>query len=227
MNFQDLQQNWQAQNHSTQMVVALFKESRQNKVDHSLKRMVFFSILFMAFQLVVTAYTWLWLVPNMANPVPLFSAIALLVLSYIVFFKNVWQLNTIAKIDHSKPVVEAQRLMQRLKVQRIRHNRFIFIFSNLYFWLLVALIFDIDYSVLVPIVWENAAVVVVVHAGFAILWFPLSFWLLRRYDKAGSLSNFWKKMERDSYLTDASVNSSMNRALAHLDELKAFEEENE
>ena len=187
--------------------------------------MTVFCILFMVYNLFVNIYSWIVLVTNFSNLSLRYTGIIMVILTYIAFHKNVLQLNSISKINNSKPIVESQKIIGKLKIQRIKHNRFIFIFANLHFWALVILVFQWDLSLLIPVVWENAAIVVVFHLGLLVLWFPLALWFLRKYDSVGKLSKFWSKMERESYLTDQSTNSSLNKALEFVNEIESFENE--
>lgn len=225
MNLSDLQQDWAQEDNHGNLIVQLFKESRESKMDNELKKMTVYSLLFMFFNLAVNVYAWLVMVPNFEVLTIKIAGIIILLLTYAAFYMNVVQLGSIQKINHSKPIIEQQRTIEKLKIQRIKHNRFIFIFSNLFFWALITLLLKWDLEIVVPVVWHNAAIVVIVHAAFAILWFPLAVWILKKYDATVDTSNFWGKLSKDSYLTDYSINFSLNRALGYLKELEAFEKE--
>ena len=149
----------------------------------------------------------------------------MLMLTYILFFKNVIQLGTLSKISNSRPVIEVQKLIVKLKVLRVKHNRFIFIFSNLFFWSLIILIFKWDLELVIPAIWEKAAIVPIIHIVFAVVWFPLAIWILKKYDSATETSKFWKRLKTESFLTDQTVNSSLNNALIYVKEIEAFEKE--
>ncbi len=222
MNIQDLQQEWGQQGNEEDLVAKLFKESRHSKIDTIIKKNIVNSILFMLLNLMINIYAWLVLVPNFENSSTRYAGILILIFTYIVLFKNIRQLDYIYKINNSKPVVELQKLIGKLKVNRIRHNRFIFIFSNLFFWSLIILMYKWDITILIAHIWEKAPITVVIHIGFSILWFPLSLWILNKYDKTSSV--FWSRLDRGSFLTDTSLNYSLNNALAYLKEIEAFEE---
>lgn len=225
MNIQDFQKEWSEQENSSDLVTRLFKESRHNKIDVLLKKNVMSSILFMLLNLIINIYVWSILIPNFGNISIRYVGILMLILTFVILFKNIQQLDFIYKIDNSKPVVELQKLIGKLKVERIRHNRFIFIFSNLFFWSLIILIYKWDLTLLIPYLWEEASFVVIVHIGFSIIWFPLSFWILSQYDKAET-SKFWNKLNRESYLSEQSLNISLNNALSYLKEIEDFENKN-
>ena len=231
MNIQDLQMDWGSQYDKrvaqNNLIITLFKESRQSKIRANFRKIAVYSILFMTFNIIVNSYTWLIVVTNFDNPSLRYTGILMLALSYIVIFMNAMQLNSISKINNSKPIVRLQKIIGKLKTQRIKHNRFIFIFSYLYFWLMVFLVFQLDLSILIPVVWKNAASVIIVNLGFLVLWFPLAFWFLKKYDSKDGLSKFWEKMKKESFLTDQSVNFSLNKALSYMQEIKAFEKEEE
>ncbi len=222
MNIQDLQQEWNEQGNQDDVVTKLFKESRHRKVDALLKKNVVSSILFMLLNLIINIYVWSILISNFENISTRYIGILMLILTYAVLFKNIRQLDFIYKINNSKPVVELQKLIGKLKIERIRHNRFIFIFSNLFFWSIIILTYKWDLTLLIPYLWEEASIVVIIHIGFSIIWFPLSLWILNKYDKSES-SKFWNRLNRESYLSDQSLNTSLNNALTYLKEIKDFE----
>ena len=225
MDIQNLQHDWREQGKHDSLVIKLFKESRQTKINYSLNKMAVFSITFMIYNLFVNIYSWLILATYFSNLSVRYTGIIMVILTYIAFHKNVLQLNSISKINNSKPIVESQKIIGKLKIQRIKHNRFIFIFANLHFWALIILVFQWDLSLIIPAIWENAAIVVVFHLGLLVLWLPIALWFIRKYDSAGNLSTFSSKMERESYLTDQSANSSLNKALQFVKEIESFENE--
>ncbi|MDY8134308.1 hypothetical protein [Aquimarina sp. 2201CG5-10] len=225
MDIQDLQQKWNEQGNYNDLVTKLFIESRHSKIDTVIKKNMLNTILFMLLNLVVNIYAWLVLVSDFENISTRYIGILMLILTYIVVFKNIRQLDCIYRINNSKPIVELQKLIGKLKVERIKHNRFIFIFSNLFFWSLIILIFKWDLTLLIPYIWQEASIVVIIHMGFSIIWFPLSVWILNKYDATTKKSKFWKRLNKDSYLSDESLNSSLNNALSYLKEVEVFENE--
>ncbi|NOR75956.1 MAG: hypothetical protein GQ525_12460 [Draconibacterium sp.] len=228
MNLQELQNSWKNQ-HSEQskqnnLVIQLFKESRQNKVKSKLKKLVVYNILFMVFNLLVIIFSFKFIANNFPNPGVIIPAAVLIILSAIAFYKNVFQLDDISKIKFDTPIVKLQKIIEKLKVKRVKHNRFIFILSIIYFWLMVVLVFSFDIVTLISTVWQNAALVVIFHGAFIILWFPLAFWFLNKYNSTAGESKLWNKFGKNSYLTDHSVNSSLNSAQLFLQEIKEFEQ---
>ncbi len=226
MNIQDLQQNWGEQENQINLVTKLFKESRHNKIDSLIKKNVLNSILFILLNLIINIYTWSVLVSNFQNASTRYIGILILILTYIVLFKNIQQLSSIYKINNSRPIIELQKLIGKLKIEKVKHNRFIFIFSNLFFWSLIILVFKWDLTLLIPYIWEKAAIVVIIHISFSIIWFPLSIWILNKYNTDTETSKFWNRLNRESYLSDQSLNFSLNNALTYLKEIEAFENEN-
>lgn len=224
MDIQDLKNDWNKQHFQDSLVVKLFRESRESKVKGILRKMTFFTVLWMLFTLFAIVYTWLVLVEQYLNMSVLVTGALVLVLSYIVFFKNVLQLDRISKINSTKPVVELYTLINLLKVQRIRHNRFIFIFSVIYCWSFAILFFGLDLTVLIPVVLENAPIVIYIHISFIVAWFPLSLWILKKYDDAKH-GGFWERLRKNSFLLDDSVNTSLNEAIDYLNEIREFEKE--
>jgi hypothetical protein len=227
MELQELQNNWESQfnenENQKKLVVDLYKESKQNKVKSKLRKLVVYNILFMIYNLIVVILTWSFIANYFPNPGVLLPGATLLILSFIAFYMNVFQLNDISKIKLDNPVVELQKTIEKLKIKRIKHNRFIFIFSYIYFWLMVVLIFNFNLFTLISTVWQNAALVVVFHVTFSILWFPIAFWLLKKYDMPDEKSKFWSKLKKDSFLTDQSVNFSLNDAQIFLQDIEVFE----
>ena len=226
MNIQDLQKDWNEQGKLDGLVIKLFKESRHNKIDAVIKKNVLNSILFILVNLTINIYTWLVLVSNFENNSTRYIGILMLILTYIVLLKNIQQLSSVSKINYTSPIIKLQKLIGKLKIERLRHNRFIFIFSNLFFWSLIILIFKWDLTLLIPYIWQKAAIVVIIHTSFSIIWIPLSIWILHKYDTAPESSKLWNRLSRESYLSDQSLNSSLNNTLIYLKEIEAFENEN-
>ncbi len=226
MNIDELQNEWDQQfdgsESENERVLKLIKESRQSKVTNSLSKLVFPSVLFMLFNLIVIVISWIVLVEEWNNAVIAVSAAALIVLSAVVFYMNVGQLNSISKIEFSSPIIKLQQILERLKLKRVRHNRFIFVFCFLYFWLAVAVFLRWDLGLLIPAIWTEAPIVVIIHLGMVLIWFPLSLWLLRVYDDVDGTNPITLWLERGSYLTDGSLNFSLNESLGFLEELKSF-----
>lgn len=227
MNLQDIKKDWENQytenRNKNNLVLRLFNELYQSKISLTLNKLRFYNIIFMLINLIVIIYTWMVLVENITHLFIAAQSILLLILSKIVFYKNVWQLDGLSKINYSGPITEVQKTIERIKIQRIKHNRFIFIFSILYFWLIIAVLFKLDFALLIEAIWVNTPLVVIIHLGFFISWFPIAIWILRKYDNLDSGSKFWKKMEGESFLTDNSVNSSLNNTLSYLKEIEDFQ----
>lgn len=229
MDLQKLQDNWESQfdikGNEENLVLQLFRESRQNKVKSRLNYLVVYNILFMVYNLTVIILSWNYIAQSLPNPGYWIPGSLLIILSLIAFYMNVFQLNDVLNIKFDQPIVELQKTISKLKVKRIKHNRYIFIFSNIYFWLMIMMIFSLDLFALITTVWENAALVIIFHTLFSIIWFPIAFWLLNKYDMPDENSKFWAKLKKDSYLTDQSVNFSLNKTLGFLQEIESFEKE--
>lgn len=227
MNLQDIKKDWENQytenRNQNNLVLRLFNELYQSKISLTLNKLRFYNIIFMLINLIVIIYTWMVLVENITHLFIAAQSILLLILSKIVFYKNVWQLDGLSKINYSGPITEVQKTIERIKIQRIKHNRFIFIFSILYFWLVIAVLFKLDFALLIEAIWVNTPLVVIIHLGFFISWFPIAIWILRKYNNLDPGAKFWKKMEGESFLTDNSVNSSLNNTLSYLKEIEDFQ----
>ncbi|MBG6128968.1 uncharacterized membrane protein YhaH (DUF805 family) [Aquimarina sp. EL_43] len=229
MNLDNIQEEW-GNHYNTSiegenLVIQLFKESKYKKIDSNVKRMKTQSVLYMIFNLLVIIYTWMVLVMNFKTIGISIPAVLLILLSKVVFYKNVAQLNLMSKIKYAEPIVKLQKIIEHLKLKRLKHNQFIFILSNLYFWLLMIVFFSMNPLVLIPEIWKKAAIVIIIHVGFSILWFPLSFWILSKYGALAQSSTFWTRLGKNSLLTDESANSSLNRISSFLVEIKNFEKQ--
>lgn len=226
MNFDELHDDWDKQfeaRSNEQLIAKLFCESRQSKIRNGLGRLVFHSVLYMLFNLLVLIFSLIVLVEEVNHWAIASTSATMAFLSIVVFYMNVSQLDLISRIDFLKPVVKLQKIIERLKLKRIRHNRFIFVFCILYFWLGVTLLFRWDLSLLLPAIWAKANIVIIIHVGFLLIWFPVSLWLLRLYDEADGANPLISWLERGSYLTDGSLNSTLNASLRYLQQLDAFE----
>ena len=115
MNLKDLQKEWgnqyDKQELQNNLLITLFKESRQSKIRSNLRKITVYSILFMVFNIIVNSYTWLIVVTNFDNLSLRYFGVLMLVLSYTVIYMNALQLNSISKINNSKPIVVLQKLI--------------------------------------------------------------------------------------------------------------------
>lgn len=226
MNFDKLQQDWKAQNNlQLDLVLRLFRESQYKKVDNKIRRLTIYSILFMVYNLFVLVFALMVMLDNLSNYFMLTTSIIMIIFSMVVFYMNVFQINSLSKLDYSKPITELQSTISLLKINRVKHNRFIFVFSNMYFWGMVSLFLQWDLWQISQTVWANAPIVLIIHLGLLILWFPLALWILKKYDQADGNKAFWGKLSKDSFLTDQSTNFSLNEALSDLHEIESFSNE--
>lgn len=102
MNIQDLQQDWNNQGNNNNLVLKLYQESRQGKIDYQLKKVKVNTILFMTLNIFINSYTWLVLVSNFSALFIRISGILMLIITYIVIYKNIMQLISIQNINNSK-----------------------------------------------------------------------------------------------------------------------------
>ena len=143
MNIEDLRSDWSNQwnaETSKEIVLKLFRESRESKIQRVLRNQMLHGLFFMFFNLMVMVFTSIVFVEELHNPALSIAAFAMTSLSTVVFYKNVAQLNLLRRIDFSDSILQLQTTVERLKLKRIRHNRFIFVFCLLYFWLAVAIL---------------------------------------------------------------------------------------
>ena len=230
MNIKDLKKDWMGQNSGNggqvDLVIKLFRESRKDKIHFNINKITLFTVIFMIYNILVLSQAVKDLIFNYMTPGISIASILLIVLSFIAMIMNISSLSDIGKIDFSLPIISQQKIIERLKIKRIRHNRFIFVFAHLYSWLLFSMVFDFNIEIALQTIWENTPVYVFIQIGLLIFYFPFSIWLLRKYDSIDdSSSMFWQKLKKDSFLTDQSVNSSLNNIQGFLNELNSFEKE--
>lgn len=215
----------QNENNTNELILKLFKESRMDKVESKMRKTKYSSILMVLLNIIVNIYAWMKLAENIDNISIIAVSSLLLILSFISMYMNIFQLNRLLKLDESMSVIKYQKAIEKIKIDRINHNRFIFIFSHLYTIIFIVLIFNIDLSTLLPHMWENAKIWLLIQASILVLYFPFTLWILSKYDNLETASKFWKLLEKDSFLTDSSVNSSLNNAIKHLEEIRDYEKE--
>jgi len=224
MDIDKIKNEW-SQTHpksGTEMFEKILRENRESKLNQCLTRVVTHNIIWIVYHLVILVFSWQILLSNVQNLALAIIATIGIVLSKIFLIRNILHLNLVHSTDFSRPIVEAKRNIEKLKKYRIQYNRDIFILSNLYFWTMISLVFQWDIVKVIEIVWANAPIVVVFHLGFAVLWFPISIWLLKKYDASEGSS---KNLAKDSYLTDSSLNVSLNNSIESIAEIDAFLEE--
>lgn len=225
MDTTDLHKNWKSQETDSNLIVALFKESKEQKIEHQLSKTKMSTILFTIYNIIIIVWSSLRLFENFGYNYSSLAASILLILSLIVFFKNIKQISKALKVNNTMPIVEFQKNIEDIKILRIKHNRFLFVTCVLYFWVFIIVLFQIDANDLINNVWVNAPAVLIIHIIFLFTWFPLSIWILKQYDKTVIKSSILKRLINSSMLTDKSINISLNQSLKFLREIQAFENE--
>ncbi|NAS31070.1 hypothetical protein GTQ40_08825 [Flavobacteriaceae bacterium R38] len=209
-----LEANWVLNYH-------ILKELKMEKVQSAIKKMRNSGIVWVIIQHLIGIY----LISTMINDdhkIQLIIPTALLILiTYITAFWGGHHMGLLLKIDYDQPIATIQENIQKLKLSKLKNYRFIFVFSHLYFWLVVIVLLRID----VVVLWQNSPLFVIVQSLFILSYFPFAFWIIKKYTSKKPKSKFWRTLEKDSLLTEDSVDKNINEALGFLKEIEAFKRE--
>lgn len=222
MKSTDMHKSWQSQPTNEDLIVRLFNEAQHHKVRTKLNGVRLGTLLFTAYNLIVFVLASMSAFDNLESVSPLIGNVVLSLLSGVVFYKNILQLSAFGNLDTSLPIIHFRRRLEFMKIERVRHNRFIFLTCILYFWSFLITIFQWDIITTATYLWEKTPITVFVHLAFVVGWIPLAIWLLKKYDSS-TASGFWGKLGKNSMLTDDLINVSFNEAIIHLEEIQEFE----
>ncbi|WP_286757180.1 hypothetical protein [Roseivirga sp. UBA838] len=212
---------WKAQN-SDDLVLRIFKEVKHQKAERVIDRTKLNTWLFLFYNLVMLGWSTMVLWSQKQVIAVVMGAVLLWLLSGWVAFLNIKQLQGMYSLNVALPIAKYQKKIERLKLERIRHNRLIFYSCIVYFWSLIITLFQWDIANALVNTWQKSPLTVWAHVFLLVSWFPFAHWLLSKYDKPGN-GVMWQKLAKQSFLTDLSINFSLNKVLNHLQELETFE----
>jgi len=204
-----LEKNWN-------LNLKLVKDMNLEKTKSSINTFTMLKGFTIIFQLMVVSFLTNFLIDNFSNLLLAAQGGILLVLTYVALIWNVYQMTLIMMINYNEPVLAIQKKIEKLKIQKLRYNKFIFYSSYPFVFLMAFTVLHIS-PVYFPIWWMIPNIIL------AILWFPMAYWLIRKYNSPNLLSPFWKQMAKDSSLTPDSVSKALNNSLSFLKEIEQFE----
>jgi hypothetical protein len=194
----------------------LIKEMKLEKAKSSLNRYTFLKSMSILFQMFVVHYLINCTITNFDNRVIAVQSIILAILTIVALIWNMYQMQLIMTIDYSDPIVKIQKRSEKLKIQKLRYNKFIFCASYPYIFLmsftvlqLSPLYFQFDWALL--------------NVTLAVLWFPFAYWLIKKFNHKNLTSPIWRRLAGDSTLTPGSVSRPLNNTLDFLNEIRQFE----
>lgn len=134
---------------------------------------------------------------------------------------NTYQVSLVGQLNWDQPILGIQKKLLKIRISKLRSNRFMFVMCMVQFWALFVVILGWD----LVWIWNNVQLWVLINGGLVLVWFPVAAWLLHKYDHRDPKSTFWNKMGNESALTPESVSKPLNQALGVLAEIEAFEKE--
>lgn len=224
METQELKELWSKYDakleQSWSLNLKLIKEMNLQKTKTSMNNFSILKGLSLAFQIVVIHFLTNFIIDNYQNLSLTIQAGLLMIMTYIAMIWNFYQIGLIFLIKYNDPIIVIQKKIEKLKIQKLRYNKFIFVASYPFIFLMMFTVLHlspiaIDYF---PIAW------IIPNIILAILWLPFCYWLLKKYNKQNIPSAFWRKMSRESTLTPDSVSKSLNNSLTFLSEIRKFEQ---
>lgn len=207
-----LERNWS-------LNLKLIKEMNLQKTKSSMNTFTFLKSLSIIFLLVIAHFLANFIVDNFQNVALTLPAYLLSVLTYIALIWSFYLIGHIILINYSESIVTIQKKILKLRIMKLRYNKFIFYSSYPYVYLMGFTVLHLDLTSF-PVKWMIPNIIITV------VWFPFCYWLIKKYNSDNLKSKFWKSLSRDSTLTSESVNKSLNNSLGFLKEIREFEQAN-
>ena len=226
MKTQELKELWnkydQKLEQSWSLNLKLIKEMNLQKTKNSMNKFTMLKGLSLVVQLAVVYVLVNFLIDNYQNMALAIQAGLLLILTYIALIWNCYQIGLIIMIKYSDPIITIQKKIEKLKIQKLTYNKFIFIASYPYIFLMAFTILHITpaivFSAQFPTAW------LLINSIITILWLPFCYWLIKKYNNQNIPSAFWKKLSNESTLTPESVSKNLTNSLSFLSEIREFEQ---
>ena len=204
-----LEQNWS-------LNLKLVKEMNLQKTRSSMNFFLFLKSLSLLLLFLVAHFLINFIIDNHQNTTLTVPAYILSMVTYIAIIWSFYHIGSILLINYAEPVVEIQKKIEKLKIQKLRYNKFVFYCSYPFVYLMGFTVLRLDITHF-PLAWMTPNIIL------AILWIPFCNWLIRKYNSDNLSSRFWKTLSRDSTLTPGSVSKSLNNSLNFLQEIRDFE----
>ena len=221
MEIEDLKQRWEEQDRKLEASLRLNTRLLNASVlDKAATAMTRLSRL-VAIELILNLGIALWLGSFIAEHISearFFIPAAALATGVIALIIDcVRQLERINTVDYGEPIVEIQKKLGRLQVQRIRSTKMVFLTAALVWipMLIVALkgLLGVDAYALFSSAWLAANVL------FGVALIPLAVWISRRYADRMKGSPLVRSLMRDM------AGYNLNAAMGFLGKLERFEQE--
>jgi len=197
----------------------IIKNMNLQKTKSSMNTFTFLKSLSILLLFVIAHFLINFIIDNFQNVTLTFPAYLLSIATYIALIWSFYHLGLTIMINYSEPIVEIQKKIEKLKIQKLRYNKFVFYISYPFVYLTGFIVLHLDIT-LFPLKWMIPNIIL------AILWMPFCNWLIRKYNSDNLNSNFWKSLSRDSTITPQSVSKSINHSLDFLAEIIKFEQSN-
>jgi hypothetical protein len=204
-----LEKNWK-------LNLKLIKDMKLEKTKSSVNRFTFFMSLTILFDFILANYLANFIIDNFSDFTLTAPAYILSIVTYIAIIWVFYQLGLVFMIKYSEPIIEIQKKIEKLRIEKLKFNKFIFYISYPFVYLIGFTVLHLDLTQF-PIKWMIPNIVL------AILWIPLCNWLIKKYNSPKTTSGFWKSLSRDSSLTPESASRSLNKSLNFLHEIREFE----
>lgn len=217
---QDLWKKYDAKlEKSWNLNIKLITEMNMQKAKSSMKTFTWWKIGSLLMQFLVAQFLVNYIIDNFQHITLTIPAYMLGVLTYIALIWNMYQLGLILTINYKEPILTIQKKIEKLKIQKLRYNKFLFYGSYPYVFLMAFIVLHID-LLLLPIKW------MIPNIFLAVTWVPFCYWLIKKYNSRETKSAFWRSLSNDSSLTPDTASKSINNSLSFLKEIKQFEKSN-
>ena len=207
-----LEKNWA-------LNLKLIKDMKLERTKSSMNRYTFFMSLTILFDFILANYLLNFIIDNFSDFTLTAPAYILSLVTYIAIIWSFYQLVLVLMIKYSEPIIEIQKKIEKLRIEKLKFNKFIFYISYPFVYFIGFTVLHLDITQF-PIKWMIPNIVL------AILWIPFCNWLIKKYNSPKLTSTFWKSLSRDSSLTPESASKTLNKSLNFLHEIREFETSN-
>ncbi|HEX4964336.1 MAG TPA: hypothetical protein VF173_26190 [Thermoanaerobaculia bacterium] len=221
MNLEDLKQRWEDQDRKLDATLKLNRQLLQmatlGKAETALRRLAFLLGIELLLDLPIALWLGSFIVDHRHEIRFLLPAVVLHLFVIGLIVTIVRQLAAIGSLDYGAPVLEIQRRLESLRIERLRATKWTLLLSPLLWTPLVIVAFESLLGVDVYARFDMSWLLGNLLFGAALI--PLAVWISRRYAARMERSPFVQRLMRDL------AGYNLNAAAGFVDRLARFAEE--
>lgn len=223
MNFEAMQSRWNEYDRRLDTVLhasaAVLRQPALDKAKSSLQRLSRWIIVELLMNFIVVFFTGRFIAHHFREMKFLLPAIGVDVCAILLIVAGVHQLIGLKRSDLGAKIIDSQRQIETLRIQRIRMNKWVLMVGPLVWAPLLIVFFKGAFNLDVYVVFSTKWLIANVLFGAAFI--PLMLWVSKRYGDRFHQSAFLKALMNDL------AGRSLVSAATFLAELTRFEREPE